>query len=212
MKNILVTLAFGLFACCSHAEASGFDKPVDDYDPDTQTSGTYTFKGIPIKGTVSEFSRKLQQQGYKYENHPPSPDKEQVILSGKFMNEDVYIRLLGDKSSHEICTVHVYFNSTKDYIGTYQTIRNLLSQKYNDPHKWLIEDTCDMKEYPNMETIEAIRQGNYQYFYRIFGNNNVDRPYIVLTWSAAGIALEYYNPYTLDKVMKKYDQQSMSDL
>ena len=176
MKNILVTLAFVLFACCSHAEASGFDKPVDDYDPDTQTSGTYTFKGIPI------------------------------------MNEDVYIRLLGDKSSHEICTVHVYFNSTKDYIGTYQTIRNLLSQKYNDPHKWLIEDTCDMKEYPNMETIEAIRQGNYQYFYRIFGNKIVDRPYIVLTWSAAGIALEYYNPYTLDKVMKKYDQQSMSDL
>lgn len=171
----------------------------------------FTFKGIPIKGTVSEFSRKLQQQGYKYENFPPSPDKEQVVLSGKFMNQDVYIRLLGDKSSHEIYTVQVFFNST-NYIGTYQTIRNLLSQKYNDPHKWTIDNTSDMKKYPNMETIEAIRQGNYRYYYRIFGNNAADRPYIILTWLAAGIALEYYNPYTLDKVMKKYDQQSMSDL
>ena len=212
MKNILVTLAFVLFACCSHAEASGFDKPVDDYDPDTQTSGTYTFKGIPIKGTVSEFSRKLQQQGYKYEYLPPSPDKEQVGLTGKFMGQDVYIYLFGEKNSHETYDILVFFYKAKEYITTYRNIRNLLSQKYNDPHKWLIEDTSDMKEYPNMETIEAIRQGNYRYSYRIFGNNNVDRPYIVLTWSAAGIALEYYNPYTLDKVMKKYDQLSMSDL
>lgn len=212
MKNILVTLVFVLFACCPHAEASGFDKPVDDYDPDTQTSGTYTFKGIPIKGTVSEFSRKLQQQGYKYEGVIPNPNKEYVGLSGKFMDKDVYIFLSGDKSSHEIYAVDVYFNDTKDYyIGTYRTIRNLLSQKYNDPYKWSIEDTRDMKEYPNIETIEAIRQGNYLYQYRIF-SNNVDRPYIGLSWNKLGIILSYFNPYTLDKVMKKQDQQSMSDL
>lgn len=211
MKNILVTLAFVLLACCPHAEASGFDKPVDDYDPDSQTSGTYTFKGIPIKGTVSEFSRKLQQQGYKYEGVIPNPDDERVRLSGKFMGQDVYIFLYGDKNSHEIHLVRVLFLKATDYISTYQNIRNLLSQKYNDPHKWLIEDINDMKEYPNIETIEAIRQGNYRYVYRIF-SNNVDCPYIALVWDRLGVALQYSNPHTLDKVLKKQDQQSMSDL
>lgn len=172
----------------------------------------FTFKGIPIKGSVSEFSRKLQQQGYKYEYVAPVSGEEQVGLTGKFMGQDVYIYLFGDKNSHETYHILVFFYKAKEYITIYRDIRNLLSQKYNDPHKWTIDNTSDMKEYPNMETIEAIRQGNYRYYYRIFGNNNVDRPYIILTWLAEGIVLEYYNPYTLDKIVKKEDQRAMSDL
>lgn len=207
MKNILVTLVFVLFACCPHAEASGFDKPVDDYDPDTQTSDNiFTFKGIPIKGTVSEFSKKLQQQGYKYDSEYllPLSNEERVVLSGKFIGQDVYIYLIGDTSSHEIYLVRVKFYDTRDYSG-YRNIRNLLSQKYNDPYKWAINDTYDIKEYPDIETREAIRQGYYKCSYAIY-NINTGQPYIILSW-AEYIILDYYNPHTTDN-----DQQSMSDL
>ena len=47
MKKILFLFSLFLGACSSNAQTSDF-----------------LFKGIPIEGTVSEFSQKLQKQGF----------------------------------------------------------------------------------------------------------------------------------------------------
>ena len=49
MKKLLLVIAIITISCNSVAQ--------DTYK--------YTFKDIPIKGTVAEFSQKLQQQGFK---------------------------------------------------------------------------------------------------------------------------------------------------
>ncbi len=169
----------------------------------------FTFKGIPIKGSVSEFSKKLQQQGFRIYDG-------EKILSGKFMDQNVFVLLNQDQNEpSDITNVLVQFIGNGEGgndITLYLKIRSLLEKKYNDSNKWAIEDMMDMKEYPNIETVKAIRQGKYSYTYRIF-NTNINRvSYITLTWINKGIFLVYFNPYTIEKIERRKDQQSMSDL
>lgn len=194
MKKILFLLMLIAGICNSNAQTS------DDI---------FTFKGIPIKGSVSEFSKKLQQQGFRIYDG-------EKILSGKFMDQNVFVLLNQDQNEpSDITNVLVQFIGNGEGgndITLYLKIRSLLEKKYNDSNKWAIEDMMDMKEYPNIETVKAIRQGKYSYTYRIF-NTNINRvSYITLTWINKGIFLVYFNPYTIEKIERRKDQQSMSDL
>ena len=69
MKKILFLFSLFLGACSSNAQTSDF-----------------LFKGIPIEGTVSEFSQKLQKQGF-----------QQIIeYKGEHLDQDVYDRITND--------------------------------------------------------------------------------------------------------------------
>ena len=105
MKKILFLFSLFLGACSSNAQTSDF-----------------LFKGIPIEGTVSEFSQKLQKQGFVQMSEYYGFNLEQIgfdritldMLSGMFMKHEVAVNVSGTEDTHEIQSIMVTFPASSD--------------------------------------------------------------------------------------------------
>ena len=131
MKKILFLFSLFLGACSSNAQTSDF-----------------LFKGIPIEGTVSEFSQKLQKQGFQqiieYKGEHLDQDVYDRItndmLVGMFINHKALITLIGSQDTHEIQEIIIEY-SIIDERELYKKIKRLLARKYNNPEKCIIRKT-----------------------------------------------------------------------
>lgn len=169
MKKILFLFSLFLGACSSNAQTSDF-----------------LFKGIPIEGTVSEFSQKLQKQGFQQMTQYQGFNLEQIgfdritndMLSGMFMNHKVVVAVSGTQNTHEIQGVQVEFPTGSGNGELYEKIKRLLADKYNDSEKWTIQDSNDV----------------FNRSYKIFDAKIHHEPYINMTLNPANLVIMYCNP------------------
>lgn len=169
MKHILFLLLLFLSACTSDAQTSD-----------------YLFKGIPIEGTVSEFSKKLQQQGFQQMTQYQGFDLEQMgfdritidMLSGMFMNRSVVVAVSGDRDTHKLQAVQVEFPESGGDNALYEKIKRLLAEKYKDPEKWTVQNSDDA----------------FNHSYKIFDAKIAHEPYIELVLNPANLVILYRNP------------------
>ena len=115
MKRIIFLFVFGIMSLISFGQETEHLK----------------FMGIPIDGTLTEFTQKLIQKGFKKSDH-------EQLLTGKFAQEDAFVYLYYTPQSKKIfgCTVifneHTSWNSLKyDYLK----FKESLIQKYGNPIK-----------------------------------------------------------------------------
>jgi lipoprotein len=173
MKNILILLVLFLGACSSNAQTTD-----------------YLFKGIPIEGSVSKFSQKLQTQGFVQMTEYQGMRLDQIgfdrithdMLSGMFMNQRVVVALGGDQDSHEIQGVQVEFPKKDEAL--YIKIQQSLAENYSDPKKWSIRESGDA----------------YNHSYKIFSTKNSGTPYIQLEMNPMNLILIYNNPARFNNV------------
>lgn len=127
-----------------------------------------SFKGIPIKGNVSEFCEQLANKGFTYirkTNHVSA-------LQGEFVSYNATIVVTSYDTDKNIFAVSVLFDSCCEWnalVNTYNYLKDLYTRKYGSP--------IISKEYSsafldsNAALMAAIHQGTF-----IWSN----------TWSASG--------------------------
>lgn len=103
----------------------------------------FKFKGIPIKGTIKEFAKKLEKQNFTI----IKTTKEIAILTGKFTGEDVQI--LVQASSNTVYGVTVVYNehsSWKSIKNQYQSMKSMLTTKYGQPQETVEKFESDYED------------------------------------------------------------------
>ncbi len=89
------------------------------------------FKGIPLSGDISSFTNKLKQKGCVVKN----TKNNMVVLTGKFINKNCDIYVLGSKKSKTIWKVVVFLpkeNSWTSLKDEYQSTKEQYQRKYGE--------------------------------------------------------------------------------
>ncbi|MDO5496861.1 MAG: hypothetical protein Q4F45_03175 [Alistipes sp.] len=169
----------------------------------------YTFKGIPIEGSIRGFAEKLISQGYQLHEFSSLQD-DSISLTGKFFGKDVILYIYSD--NREVRTVAISFLNeyylSKYRPSLYREIRDSLSKKYTISDGWMIiredESIADLTD-EQME--ENVRYNDITYSYRVFDRvEEHTYPYIALLYDESGLRLYYTNPANAAKAQNKaYD-------
>ena len=92
-----------------------------------------TFKGVPIDGTLSEFSAKLQQKGVMYMGQ----ENGIAMFSGEFAGyRDCLIGAVSSTGTEVVCKVAVIFSDRDTWsalYGNYSSLKDMLTLKYGSP-------------------------------------------------------------------------------
>lgn len=179
MKKILLTLAVCLAAMNMVAQEH------------------LTFKGIPIEGSLREFSQKLKAKGFTLVKQ----DDKFPLFSGEFTGNDVTVGVGSPDGGKNVCYVIVFFDSSGEWsslVGGYNYYKDLYIRKYGDPFS--------SKEYnpalsdSNTALMAEVYQGTVEYksAWEVPGGD------IVLFIDKAARAFEgmvvilYYNPANVE--------------
>lgn len=90
------------------------------------------FMGIPMEGTVAQFSQKLQQKGMKKLTTKEGVD----VFEGSFATyTDCTIFVVGNdaKAVTKVCVIFPSKDRWSDLSSNYDAIKGLLTQKYGEP-------------------------------------------------------------------------------
>jgi hypothetical protein len=92
----------------------------------------FTFKDIPINGSLNQFVAKLKKQGFSIKK---TTDLD-AILTGKFTGEDVHVFVQGTPKGVYGVTVSYKEQTTWKAIKTkYENMKSMLIAKYGDPNE-----------------------------------------------------------------------------
>ncbi len=121
-----------------------------------------TFKGIPIDGSVSDFSTQLEKKGYTFSHF----DEEQgyYYYDGIFAGyNNCEIALGFNQNTKQMFAVHVLFPKTSEW-GTlkaqYDNLKQMLTKKYGAPSEVNEPIDDDLSEYRKLEKLKEIKESH----------------------------------------------------
>lgn len=92
-----------------------------------------TFKGIPIDGTITDFTAKMKQKGF---NHLGTQEG-MALFKGEFAAiKDCTIGVVSSKTTNVVSKVGVLFPECDTWsrlYGNYSQLKSMLTQKYGEP-------------------------------------------------------------------------------
>lgn len=99
-----------------------------------QTAGEHmTFKGVPINGSLTDFTAKMKQKGFAH----LGSQNGIAVFEGEFAaQKECTIAVLCSKSTNTVSRVMVIFPKCETWsllYGRYGTLKELLTQKYGEP-------------------------------------------------------------------------------
>lgn len=107
--------------------------------PAQETNEHLTFKGIPIDGTLKEFTTKLKQKGFTYIDS----EEGAVMLSGDFAGyKNCMAVAVSPKEKDLVCKVAVVFpawDKWSELESNYMSLKRMLTEKYGKPSKCVEE-------------------------------------------------------------------------
>ena len=123
-----------------------------------------SFKGVPIDGTMREFTRAMVDVGFEYvETSNGTP-----ILVGNFAGyEDCYIMASTAKNSNVVNAVGVMFPDRETWTSLqqdYDALKTMLTKKYGSPSKSEEKFNGDVGNYNNYFVMEALKDEEYKWF------------------------------------------------
>lgn len=125
MKKLVVSFALALVALVAYAQSN---------------SEHLSFKGIPIKGSLTEFCKKLQTKGYKNE----SKKSNFARFKGDFTGRNATIGIFADDNGQNVYGVIVVFDSSgqwKTLANTYSYYKDLYTKKNMASHSFQLKIT-----------------------------------------------------------------------
>lgn len=121
-----------------------------------QTNNHMAFKGIPIDGSLSDFTAKMKQKGF---THLGTKDGV-ALFSGEFAAyKDCTIGAVSSKSTNTVNKVAVMFSDCDTWsqlYGNYSRLKEMLIQKYGEPTENIEKfDTYSEPRDDNMRMLEV---------------------------------------------------------
>lgn len=118
MKKYFLLLAVFLLSSISYSQ---------------EASNHLKFKGIPIDGSISEFTSKMKAKGFEY----IGTEDGMAVFTGEFAGyKQCYIIAKSLKSTNKVSQVAVAFGEYDTWsrlYNTYATLKRMLTQKYGSP-------------------------------------------------------------------------------
>lgn len=118
MKKYFLILAVFLLSSISYSQ---------------EASNHLKFKGIPIDGSLSEFTSKMKAKGFEY----IGTEDGMAVFSGEFAGyKQCYIIAKSLKSTNKVSQVAVAFGDYDTWSrlhNSYATLKSMLTQKYGSP-------------------------------------------------------------------------------
>lgn len=120
MKKYFLLLAVFLLSSISYSQ---------------EASNHLKFKGVPIDGSLSEFTSKMKAKGFEY----IGAQDGMAAFSGEFAGyKQCYISAISSSSTNKVSKVGVIFGLGKDntwskLYNNYTTLKEMLTQKYGRP-------------------------------------------------------------------------------
>lgn len=91
-----------------------------------------TFKGIPIEGSLREFSQKLKAKGFTL----VGKENNIAMFSGEFTGRDVNIGVTATSDEKKVFSLVVFFDPSgewKSLVNDYSYYKDLYTRKYGEP-------------------------------------------------------------------------------
>ncbi|WP_455095940.1 hypothetical protein [Prevotella koreensis] len=173
------------------------------------SSEHFTFKGVPIDGTIDEFVSKMKQKGFSV----LQTEENLSVLTGDFASyNDCTILIPSLKQKNLVNRVTVIFPDASTWMSlstNYFSIKNMLKEKYGEP-TYVIEEFQGYSE-PNNDR----ERMNEVFLDRCKYITKFDAPKGIIVLSIAHTELTTCNVLLsyLDKInSNKIDAQAMDDL
>ena len=117
MKRLTALFAFMVIALTSYAQSN---------------TEHLTFKGIPIKGSMTEFCQKLKTKGYTSIGR----NANLALFAGEFAGRHANIGVAATDDGREVFAVVVFFDPSREWntlVSTYDYYKDLYTRKYGSP-------------------------------------------------------------------------------
>lgn len=153
IKVILTLLFFSLVTLSSFAQENIISSNGTVTDSisrlviELEKRGHFTFKDIPINGSLNQFVAQLKKQGFTVMK---TTDLD-AILSGKFTGEDVYIFVQATtKTVYGVTVMYNKQTSWKSIKSQYENMKSMLTAKYGEPREIIEKFDASHSDYENL--------------------------------------------------------------
>ncbi|MEY8686763.1 hypothetical protein AB9N12_11730 [Bacteroides sp. AN502(2024)] len=123
-----------------------------------------TFKGIPIDGTLKEFTAKLKQKGFTY----ISSEEGAAMFSGDFAGyKNCTAVAVSSKERDLVCKVGVVFPSCDKWSeleSNYMSLKQMLTKKYGEPSECVEEFQSLFSPQDDNQKIHELRLDRCKYY------------------------------------------------
>ena len=161
-----------------------------------------SFKGVPINGTLQEYTNAMVKAGFHYE-----------------ITQDGVSLLTGDFAGYKNCTIGVSTLKNLDVVshiavlfpnretwsavlGDYENLKTMLTKKYGYPTDSKEIFTGHIGDYDNFFVMEALKEDKYEW-YTVFSTELGDIELSILSgtvYHTAAVRLSYYDKANSEKV------------
>ena len=190
----------------------------------SSVQSSYEFMGIPIKGDIHAFAKKLENKGFT--KIPCRFTAEQIndgfildyALTGTFFEiPNTRIELAAIPGTNNICKVAVGFvNLTPiEKLTVYDNIRNALIKKYPEGKEYIHDYTKDVEQLTYNDVYNALDNGRMYVFGICKKNdvaNNKDSYYVSVIISKGAVILFYQNATLIHELRTAEQERRNADL
>ena len=190
----------------------------------SSVQSSYEFMGIPIKGDIHAFAKKLENKGFT--KIPCRYTAEQIndgfildyALTGTFFEiPNTRIELAAIPGTNNICKVAVGFvNLTPiEMLTVYDNIRNALIKKYPEGKEYIHDYTKDVEQLTYNDVYNALDNGRMYVFGICKKNdvaNNKDSYYVSVIISKGAVILFYQNATLIHELRTAEQERRNADL
>lgn len=169
-----------------------------------------SFKGVPINGTLKEYTDAMVKAGFHYEGTQDGVS----VLSGDFAgHKGCIIGVSTLKNCDVVSHIAVIFPNKETWsavLNDYETLKSMLTEKYGHPSDSKEKFTDYVGDYNNGLVMSALKNDKYEW-YTTFSTElgNIELSIIEGTkFYTAAVRLSYYDKANSDKVRKS----AMDDL
>ena len=175
-----------------------------------QSQQHLSFKGVPIDGTLKEYTNAMIKAGFQFEGTEDGIS----ILSGDFAGfKDCYIGVSTLKNCNVVSHIAVLFPEKETWsslLEDYEQLKTMLTKKYGNPERKREKFTGYIGDFDNGLVMHALRDGEYEW-YTVFSTElgNIELSLVEGTRYLTGmVRLSYFDKINSEKVLNS----AMDDL
>lgn len=161
-----------------------------------------SFKGVPINGSLQEYTNAMVKAGFHYEGTQDGIS----LLSGDFAGyKNCIIGVSTLKNLDVVSHIAVLFPDKDTWsavLGDYEMLKSLLTEKYGMPSNNKEKFTAYIADYDNSFVMHALKDGEYEW-YTIFSTELGDIELSIIAgagYQKGAVRLSYYDKANSAKV------------
>ena len=161
-----------------------------------------SFKGVPINGTLQEYTNAMVKAGFHYEGTQDGLS----LLTGDFAGyKNCIVGVSTLKNLNVVSYIAVLFpdkDTWTSVLSDYESLKSMLTEKYGTPSDYKEKFIGYVGDYDNGLVMHALKDGEYVW-YTLFSTDlgNIELSIISGTkYNTAAVRLGYYDKINSEKV------------